>query len=177
MESKPTILIVDDERELADLYATWVADEYAVRTAYDGRSALERADETVDIVLLDRQLPDLNGNEVLARIRDRGLDCWVIMLTAVDPGFDIVSFDIDDYVTKPVSRSTLVRIVENLRVKSRYTDTDRRELASISNKLETLEDAEAVDDVEETRAYRELERDMKRLSDSLVERADEDDTA
>lgn len=176
MESKPTILIVDDERDLADLYATWVADEYAVRTAYDGRSALELADEAVDIVLLDRHLPDLNGNEVLARLRERGLDCWVIMLTAVDPGLDIVAFDIDDYVTKPVSRSTLIRIVENLRVKSRYTDTDRRKLASISNKLETLEEASGVDDVGETRAYRDLERDMKRLSDSLVERAEGEDT-
>ena len=75
MSTQPTILVVDDERQLADLYATWVGDDYAVRTAYDGQSALEQADEAVDVVLLDRHMPDLTGDEVLGRIRDRGLDC------------------------------------------------------------------------------------------------------
>nr|WP_245547740.1 response regulator [Halovivax ruber] len=172
MESQPTILVVDDERELTDLYATWVDGEYAVRTAYNGTQALEQADEAVDIVLLDRQMPDFSGDEVLERIRQRGLECWVIMITAVDPGLDIVELDIDDYITKPVSRSTLIRLVENLRVQSRYTDTERRELTSISNKMETLEDADSVDDVRDSEAYRELETDLKKLSDSLVQEFD-----
>ncbi|WP_254863646.1 response regulator transcription factor [Halovivax gelatinilyticus] len=174
MEAKPTILVVDDERDLADLYATWVADEYAVRTAYNGQSALDQADEDVDVLLLDRQMPDRSGDEVLSQIRARGLDCWVIMITAVDPGLDIVELEIDDYVTKPVTRSTLIRIVENLRVQSRYTDTGRRRLTSISNKMETLEDESQITDVEETDAYRELEADMKKLSDSLVDVAEDE---
>ncbi|MFC3958177.1 response regulator transcription factor [Halovivax cerinus] len=173
MAAKPTILVVDDERELADLYATWVDGEYVVRTAYNGSEALTRVDDDVDIVLLDRRMPDLSGDEVLERIRELGLDCWVIMVTAVDPGLDIVELDVDDYVTKPVSRSTLIRIIENLRVQSRYTDTERRQLAAVSNKMESLESDSQIDGVRETDAYRDLEEDLKQLSDSLVDEFDE----
>lgn len=175
MASRPTILVVDDERDLADLYADWVAQDYDVLTAYDGTSALEQASEAVDVVLLDRHMPDLTGDEVLTELRNRGLDCWVIMVTAVDPGLDIVELDVDDYVTKPVSRSTLVRLIENLRVQSRYTENGRRELSAISNKMEALEEESPVEGVEETEAYKELESDLKDLSDSLVEGIEDED--
>ncbi|MCU4740229.1 response regulator [Halobacteria archaeon AArc-m2/3/4] len=166
MASQPTILVVDDERELADLYATWVGETYDALTAYDGTSALEQVSDRIDIVLLDRHMPDLTGDEVLREIRARGHDCWVIMVTAVDPGLDIVTLDIDDYVTKPVTRTQLTRIIENLRVQSRYNG--RRELHSLSNKMETLEDEASIDDLEGTEEYRTLEQDLKDLSDSLV---------
>ncbi|ELY57630.1 response regulator [Natronolimnohabitans innermongolicus] len=169
MSSKPTILVVDDERQLTDLYATWVDEDYDVLTAYDGRSALEQMSAAVDVVLLDRHMPDLNGDEVLERIRAAGHDCWVIMVTAVDPGLDIVELDIDDYVTKPVSRAQLTRIIENLRVQSRYAGDGRRELAALSNKMETLEDEAPLENVEESAAYQELEDDLTELSDSLVD--------
>ena len=172
MSTQPTILVVDDERELADLYATWVNEDYEVLTAYDGQSALEAMDESVDVVLLDRHMPDVTGDEVLNQIRAAGHDCWVIMVTAVDPGLDIVELDIDDYVTKPVTRAQLTRIIENLRVQSRFNDDGRRELAALSNKMETLEDEHALDELEDTEAYQQLEADLKELSDSLV--GDED---
>ena len=145
-----------------------------MRTAYDGQSALEQADEAVDVVLLDRHMPDLTGDEVLGRIRDRGLDCWVIMVTSVDPGLDIVELDLDDYLTKPVTRTQLIRIIENLRVQSRYADDERRELESISNKMETLESDSPVEDIEETESYQRLEADLKKLSDSLVDGLNEE---
>ena len=173
MSTQPTILVVDDERELADLYATWVDADYEVVTAYDGRSALEAMSDEIDVVLLDRHMPDITGDRVLKRIRAGGHDCWVIMVTAVDPGLDIVELDIDDYVTKPVTRAQLTRIIENLRVQSRFNDDGRRELAALSNKMETLEDEHAVDDLEDTEAYQQLESDLKELSDSLVEGGDD----
>ncbi|ADB61017.1 response regulator receiver protein [Haloterrigena turkmenica DSM 5511] len=170
--TQPTILVVEDERELADLYATWVSEDYEVHTAYDGRSALEAMSGAVDVVLLDRHMPDLTGDEVLNRIRAAGHDCWAIMVTAVDPGLDIVELDIDDYVTKPVSRAQLTRIIENLRVQSRYGGDGRRELAALSNKMETLEDEHAPNELAETDAYRQLEADLKDMSESLVEDGD-----
>ena len=75
-----------------------------VRTAYGGEEALEKADEDVDLVFLDRQMPDMSGDDVLERVRERGLDCRVVMVTAVDPDFDIVEMPFDDYLTKPVMR-------------------------------------------------------------------------
>ena len=172
MPTQPTILVVDDERELADLYATWVGDDYAVRTAYDGTTALELVDGEVDIVLLDRRMPDLTGDEVLESIREQEYDCWVVMVTAVDPGLDIVELDIDEYLTKPVTRAQLTRLIENLRVQSRYNDDDRRELEALSNKMETLEDGLSIDDLEGTEEYQRLENDLTQLSDSLLEGID-----
>ncbi|WP_339103371.1 response regulator [Haloterrigena salinisoli] len=166
--TQPTILVVEDERELADLYATWVSEDYEVYTAYDGRSALESMSEAVDVVLLDRHMPDVPGDEVLNRLRAAGHDCWVIMVTAVDPGLDIVELDIDEYVTKPVTRTQLMRIIENLRVQSRYSGDGRRELAALSNKMATLEDEHAPDELAETEAYRQLEADLKDLSETPV---------
>jgi len=82
-----------------------VGADHEVRTAYSGEEALEKVDEDVDIVLLDRllpDLPDLPGDEVLERVRERGLDCRVVMVTAVDPDFDIVELPVDEYIHKPV---------------------------------------------------------------------------
>lgn len=169
MSAQPTILVVDDERELADLYAMWVGEDYEVMTAYDGRTALEQLSESIDVVLLDRHMPDITGDRVLEEIRAAGYDCWVIMVTAVDPGLDIVELDLDDYVTKPVTRAQLTRIIENLRVQSRYGDGDRRELESLSNKMETLEDEHSVEELTETEGYQRLESELKDLSDSLIE--------
>ncbi|QCS41923.1 response regulator [Natrinema versiforme] len=172
MSAQPTILVVDDERELADLYAMWVGEDYEVVTAYDGTTALERMSDAIDIVLLDRHMPDITGDRVLEEIRAAGYDCWVIMVTAVDPGLDIVELDLDDYVTKPVTRAQLTRIIENLRVQSRYGGGDRRELESISNKMETLEDEHSVEELTETEGYQRLESELQDLSDSLIEEGD-----
>ncbi|WP_049890783.1 response regulator, partial [Natrinema versiforme] len=138
-----------------------------------GRTALEQLSESIDVVLLDRHMPDITGDRVLEEIRAAGYDCWVIMVTAVDPGLDIVELDLDDYVTKPVTRAQLTRIIENLRVQSRYGDGDRRELESLSNKMETLEDEHSVEELTETEGYQRLESELKDLSDSLLEDIDE----
>ncbi|MFC6768313.1 response regulator transcription factor [Natrinema soli] len=174
MSAQPTILVVDDEWELADLYAMWVGGDYEVVTAYDGATALERMSDAIDIVLLDRHMPDITGDRVLEEIRATGYDCWVLMVTAVDPGLDIVELDIDDYLTKPVTRTQLTRIIENLRVQGRYGEDDRRDLESISNKMETLEDDASIEELTDTEAYRRLESDLKEMSDSLVDGLDDE---
>ena len=71
-------------------------DRYETRTAYGGREALEAVDGSVDVVLLDRRMPEIPGDEVLGRIRTTGYNCRVIVLTAVDPGPDIVEMHFDD---------------------------------------------------------------------------------
>ncbi|MFB6176845.1 MAG: response regulator transcription factor, partial [Halobaculum sp.] len=96
-DQSPTVLVVDDEQQVADAYALRLQMEYDdVRKAYGGQEALDTVDETVDVVLLDRRMPDYSGGEVLEKMRERGLDCSVIMVTAVDPDFDIVSMPFDD---------------------------------------------------------------------------------
>ncbi|WP_254524693.1 HalX domain-containing protein [Natrinema caseinilyticum] len=71
----------------------------------------------------------------------------------------------------------MTRIIENLRVQSRYGDDGRRELESISNKMETLEDEHSIEELTDTSAYQELESDLKVLSDSLVAELDDEELA
>jgi DNA-binding response OmpR family regulator len=97
-----TVLIAEDEPRLADQYAEILGAEYNVVTAYSGTEALNVADPSVDAVFLDRKMPGLSGGEVLKRLRDRGYDCPVAMLTAVRPDWDIVEMGFDDYLLKPV---------------------------------------------------------------------------
>lgn len=108
------VLVVDDERGLADLYSAWIESEYEVRTAYGGESALAQVDAETDVVLLDRRMPDRTGGEVLEEIRARELSCHVCMVTAVEPDFDIVAMGFDDYVVKPVEREELHALVERM---------------------------------------------------------------
>jgi DNA-binding response OmpR family regulator len=136
---RTTVLIVDDEREVADVYALRLDGTFETQVAYGGPEALDTLDESVDIVLLDRRMPDQSGDEVLAEVRERGYDCRVIMLTAVDPGSDIVEMNFDDYLCKPVEKDDLVSAIEQqLQVKQH--DGRLGEYLEVCSKLSLLED-------------------------------------
>ncbi|WP_336022526.1 HalX domain-containing protein [Halobellus salinisoli] len=164
----PMVLVVEDEPDLADLYATWLKDEYRVRVAYGGREALDELDDEVDVVLLDRRMPDLSGDEALAAIRERDVGCRVAMVTAVEPDFDIVAMGFDDYLVKPVSRSSLKETVESLLRRNRY-DNGIQELFALASKkalLESEKDAATLDAHEE---YQELTDRVRELRSQLDE--------
>jgi DNA-binding response OmpR family regulator len=176
----PLVLVVEDEPDLADLYATWLRSEYRVRVAYGGREALEKLDDEVEVVLLDRRMPDLSGDEALKEIRERGFDCRVAMVTAVEPDFDIVEMGFDDYLVKPVSRESLTETVEGLRLRESY-DEGMQELFSLASKkaiLEAEKDAVALENNEE---YQQLSARVEELREQLDQTVgefdDEEDVA
>lgn len=160
-ESRPTILIVEDERTLAELYRTWLADEYAVRVALSGEAALEELDTDVDIVLLDRRIPEPPGDDVLAVLRDRGLNCRVAMVTAVTPSFDILELGIDDYLVKPVTREELIETATRLMKLDEYNDRIQQ-LTSKKLKRNVLE-------VEKTQAELADSTEFERLNEEITE--------
>ena len=155
MTEDGTVLVVDDEEDIADLYAAWLEMNHEVRTAYNGEEALEKADETVDVVLLDRQMPDYSGDEVLERLRERDLDYRVVMVTAVDPDFDIVSMAFDDYLTKPVTREDLDEAITSMRERDAYTET-MQEYFALTSKKATLEAEKLKTELEENEQYQEM---------------------
>lgn len=106
MSENETVLVVDDNRPLADGFASALDSEYEVRTAYTGSEARELFDDDVDVVLLDRNLPDVSGDDLLEEIRRRELDCSVAVVSAADPSPEL---DCDLYVTKPLSSTDAVR--------------------------------------------------------------------
>jgi two-component system response regulator AdeR len=177
-DDPPLVLVVEDERDLSELYRTWLATSYRVRTAHDGRAALDELGEDVDIVLLDRRMPDLSGDEVLDRIRERGLDCRVAMVTAVEPDIDIVEMEFDDYLVKPVTEEELLRMVENLRIRDEYDD-GVKQLFSLASKKALLEGEKDRPALETSEEYQQLLEDLTDLradlDDKLARLSDSDD--
>ncbi len=112
--SDPTVLVVDDEPDLANLYTAFLSSSYTVRTATSGSAALDLIDDTVDVALLDRRMPGVSGDELLEKIRECDCSIKVAMLTAVEPDIDIVDMPFDDYKVKPVTRTELLALVEGL---------------------------------------------------------------
>ena len=155
----PVVLVVEDERDLADLYATWLRDDYDVRVAYGGEEALDQLDETVEIVLLDRRMPDLSGDEALREIRNRGFDCRVAMVTAVEPDFDILAMGFDDYLVKPVSKESLHQTVSNLLLRVDY-DEGIQELFALASKKALLESEKDPSELADSEEYAELGREI-----------------
>lgn len=104
-------LLVEDDADLLDLLTYALRREgYTVLTAMDGQQALKRwEDEAPDVVLLDANIPKIDGYEVCRRIRHDGATP-VIMLTARDEEEDILRgfrLGADDYVNKPFSATQL----------------------------------------------------------------------
>ncbi|ADD07086.1 receiver box response regulator [Natrialba magadii ATCC 43099] len=164
----PTILIVEDEPDLANLYTVWLGDEYDTKTASNGSEALELIDESVDVVLLDRRMPELSGDAVLETIGEREVDCRVAMVTAVEPDFDIVDMGFDDYLVKPVSKDELLQAVERLEVRTTY-DEELREFCTLAEKKALLDTEKATAELVESEEYARLE---DRLAGSRVQLSD-----
>lgn len=166
-----TVLIVEDEEGLADLYTTWLEDEYVVRTAYGGESALAQLDDTVDVVLLDRRMPDLTGDEVLDELRARGTDCRVAMVTAVEPDFDVIEMGFDDYIVKPVTVDDLIELIDRLLDLGSYDDSIQQyyQLASKKAALEGTKSEEELASSEEYAALIEEFERVRARTDAMIE--------
>ena len=153
----PTVLVVDDNESITDLYSNQLTGEYPTRTAYSGTEAIETIDHDVAVVLLDRRMPDLSGDAVLERIRDEGYDCRVIMVTAVDPDFDIIDMPFDDYLCKPVDKETLLNAIDHQLTAKEYSET-LDTLYQAKSKLALLEAQKPVEELDESSDYQQLEQ-------------------
>lgn len=166
-----TILIVEDERNLADMYAAYL-DGYDIETACGGEEAIARLSGAFDVVVLDRRMPVVSGDEVLAAIEKRGLDCRVVMVTAVDPDFDITDLRIDDYVIKPITRAELRETVDRLLTLDEYNDR-MRELTSKKLKRNVLEVEKTRGKISESEESERLRSEIAALESEVDSLADE----
>ncbi len=118
------ILVVEDEPLLADAVAEGLRrDAHAVDVVYDGGSALDRASvNDYDVVVLDRDLPVLHGDDVCRSLAERDLPPRVLMLTAaaaVDDRVSGLALGADDYLPKPFALRELTARVAALGRRSR----------------------------------------------------------
>ncbi|MFC7097114.1 response regulator [Halobaculum marinum] len=168
---RPRVLVAEDEADVRELYVDRLADEYDVVTAADGEETLAMLDDSIDVVLLDRRMPGLHGDDALELIRESGVDVRVAAVTAVDASLDVVGLPLDAYLEKPVAQGELRETVDRLVRVSRYDDRVRHYYAA-TQKRAALDDALTVSPADP--AYRELvrrcetlERGIDDLRDSL----------
>ena len=107
------VLVVEDEQLLADAVATGLRREaMAVDVVYDGAAALERIGvNDYDVVVLDRDLPLVHGDDVCRKIVELGMPTRVLMLTAsgdVSDRVEGLEIGADDYLPKPFAFSELI---------------------------------------------------------------------
>ena len=167
-DSDPVVLIVEDEPDVAETYRLWLEDTYTVRVAGNGNEGLDALDGSVAVVLLDRMMPGLSGDEVLEQIREQGLDCRVAMVTAVEPDFDILEMGFDAYLSKPVKSDQIRDTVENLLERSEY-DSLLQEYYSLVEKQATLEATKTSVELEDSDEYDDLTARIDDLRDDLSE--------
>ena len=120
------ILIVDDEKDIADLLEVYLMNEnYTIYKYYSAREALAFIEnEEADLAILDIMLPDIDGFTLCQKIREK-YTYPVIMLTAKDEEMDKITgltLGADDYVTKPFRPLELIaRVKAQLRRYKKYT--------------------------------------------------------
>jgi DNA-binding response OmpR family regulator len=119
MTSRKNILVVEDERDLADMMALNLKRAgYVTRVAANGRAAIAAiAAEIPDLMILDLMMPELSGTEVASRVRSdpKTSHLPIIMVTAKAEEIDQLvglSVGADDYVTKPFSMKVLLARIE-----------------------------------------------------------------
>lgn len=129
---KETILVVDDEREIADLVELYLHNEdYNIKKFYSAKEALACIEtEKLDMAVLDVMMPDISGFTLCQKIREKHT-FPIIMLTAKEEEVDKITgltLGADDYVTKPFRPLELVaRVKAQMRRYVRYNASSERE--------------------------------------------------
>lgn len=129
---KEQILVVDDEKEIADLVELYLESEgYEVHKCYNGKDALECIEkETLDLAILDVMLPDIDGFKICQKIRE-SFFYPVIMLTAKVEDTDKImglAIGADDYILKPFNPLEVVaRVKTQLRRYKSYNHAEDSE--------------------------------------------------
>ena len=111
---KPTLLIVDDEPGIVDTMKAYFSPQYQILTAYSGGEAIQKAGRQPDLILLDINMPEVDGLEFCKKIRNH-MDCPIIFLTSrITEQDKIIGLRAggDDYITKPFSLDELTARVE-----------------------------------------------------------------
>jgi DNA-binding NtrC family response regulator len=115
----PRVMVVDDERDILSILKRGLESKnrFKVDTFIDAESALEslkeKSDDYYDLVLTDIRMPKINGFELYRRIKESNPHMKIVFITAFEINKDefskvIPSVDVIDFISKPVSMSTLI---------------------------------------------------------------------
>jgi DNA-binding NtrC family response regulator len=131
------ILVVDDEKPIRDIISDMLKEEgYIVLQAANGKKAIEIVEnEVVDLIFLDLVMPDMNGIEVLKKIKEKFKNIPIVILTAygtIESAVEAIKAGADDYLTKDIVKEKLVIIAKNF-IK---TQTLAKQVDTLKNQIE-----------------------------------------
>jgi len=113
-----TIFIIDDEESILKMLTHWVKNQwnYKVKVFTNGNDFLNSLSEDPDLVLLDIMLPDINGNDILQKIKQKNSSLPVVMLSAqgsVEVALESIRLGAFDYFPKPIDKGRLESAIRN----------------------------------------------------------------
>jgi DNA-binding response OmpR family regulator len=161
------ILIIEDERETANLYQDYLEDEYCTVLATSGEQALKELSPDIDLILLDLNLPRMNGEDVIKAIENNEVehsDPRIVIVTTRDPTSEIFDYSIDKYKMKPIYRDELHTLINDIALQNKFQYLSKT-LFQKRSKRNALNQAGKTD----TEIYRELIDSINELESELTE--------
>lgn len=173
LNQKPTILIVDDMTTNLIILSDILKDEYNIKIAKTGTKALEivNSQDNIDLILLDIEMPDINGYEVLKKLKnsDKTKNIPIIFITAKSSEEDEeygLNLGAIDYITKPYSKSIVkIRIKNQINLKLK---TDLLEQLSMYDGLTNIKNRRFFDESFE-RVYNKSRRDSNNFALIMID--------
>ncbi len=170
------VLVIEDDEEFAETVELWLEGAWDVRVAFDGDEGVEAFSSDIDVVLLDRRMPRMPGDDALTKLREQPGAAGIAMMTAVDPGWEIAEMDYDMYLKKPVRQSEIRDAVAALHARVQYSP-EIRTLLSVDSKIAWLRERFQADDLADSEQFQALTAQRNRLETELADELEAIDQA
>jgi DNA-binding response OmpR family regulator/DNA-binding HxlR family transcriptional regulator len=138
-EEAATVLILEDERMIADIFADYFSESYHTQYVPTGTEALEAYTADTNLVIIDRKLDGMSGDTVADRIRAEHEQQLLLCVSGVEPDNDIYELDYDDYIHKPVEEDEMRTRMELLLNRAALDSTARTYLSLRSKQLALID--------------------------------------
>lgn len=114
--SERTILIADDDEAVLQTFVSWFSayESWDVELATNGGDAVKALSEEIDVFLLDREMDELCGHQVLRRYEVGGYEFPVLVISGHNPNSYLHEDDVDMYLRKPLDRDSCLEAVEQV---------------------------------------------------------------
>lgn len=157
------VMIIEDDKMVCDLYEKILEKEYNVSKANNGEEALKKVSSEIDLILLDRRLPDKEGLEIMKEIKNNPKyeEIPIMMLTGLEPDFNIDEMPLEDYLEKPINPSDLRQSVEKIIYKCEYEE-EYQKISDNLHKYNKILEQENNINTEKEEKLKQLRKDIKK---------------
>jgi DNA-binding response OmpR family regulator len=164
---KKNVLIIEDNSELAILYKQFLSGNYNVEVAQTGVDGIDKADSSTHVILLDRDLPDMNGGQALRELRNnKAITARIAILTGKKPDEGLLNMPVDDYQTKPIREKEINSLVKALLLRDLFQDVSE-DLFKLTSKCSALQQVDKTHSEEYNEITDMIEKRRDQIEDIL----------